>query len=200
MTWLARWAHEPDSLDASQRVDVTHNIGLLIVQANNAGVLQWGSSIYLQALQQSALAAASYEDRPPGNGVGIGLNKPLGGDIQMREAMPPKGANQPVWLREGPDHCLTPLWGAVGVSSPNQSTWPFGQGTVAQVASKGAQPASIEGIIQLAKAFPELPIQHLAAMQCQSAPSRKCPKKATPMVHGPSHQQVLLTVELASWC
>ena len=80
----------------------------------------------------------------------------------------------------------------------NRSTRPLGQGTFAQVASKGAQPSSIEGIVRLAKAFPELPTQRLAAMQRQSAPSGKRPKRATPTVHGPSRRQVLLTVEPAS--
>ena len=80
----------------------------------------------------------------------------------------------------------------------NRSTRPLGQGMFAQVASKGAQPSSIEGIVWLAKAFLELPTQRLAAMQHQSAPSGKRPKKATPMVHGPSQRQVLLTVEPTS--
>jgi hypothetical protein len=54
--------------------------------------------------------------------------------------------------------------------------------------------ASVDGIVCLAKAFPELPTGRLAAMQEKAGPLHQRPKKAPSTVHGPSRRQVLVKV------
>ena len=51
----------------------------------------------------------------------------------------------------------------------------------------------MDGLVQLAKAFPKLPTERLHAMQTQQSPIRPGQKKAKVMVHGPSRWKVLLT-------
>jgi hypothetical protein len=50
----------------------------------------------------------------------------------------------------------------------------------------------VDGIVRLAKAFPELPTRQLEVMQQAGAPKKK--PKASATVHGPSSRQVLITV------
>ena len=64
-------------MDSSQRVDIAHHIGMLMIQANNAGALQWGSSIYLKVIKQSS-EVLPYEERHLDDGVGLGFNEPMG--------------------------------------------------------------------------------------------------------------------------
>jgi len=52
---------------------------------------------------------------------------------------------------------------------------------------------SVDGLVRLAKAFPELPTARLQAMQSQQSPSRPGQKKAKVTIHGPSRRKVLLT-------
>ena len=87
-TWLAQWGKQPHSMDAGQRVDIAHHIGMLIMESNQAGALQWGSSIYLQVVQQS-VRAVTWEDCPPDNGAGLGFAELVEGDIPMRDV--PRG-------------------------------------------------------------------------------------------------------------
>ena len=56
VSWMTQWAHQADAMDAGQRTDIAHHIGLLIIQANKAGALDWGSTIYRQAILQTAEA------------------------------------------------------------------------------------------------------------------------------------------------
>jgi hypothetical protein len=51
----------------------------------------------------------------------------------------------------------------------------------------------MDGIVRLAKAFPELPTKQLEVMQRAAGPPRKVPKVSA-TVHGPSRRQVLVTI------
>ena len=55
-------------------------------------------------------------------------------------------------------------------------------------------PSSLEGVVHLAKAFPELPTQCLVSMERQAGNRKLWPKKAPSTVHGPSWHQVLVMV------
>jgi hypothetical protein len=52
----------------------------------------------------------------------------------------------------------------------------------------------VDGIVRLAKAFPELPTARLADMQCQAGLSKQKGAKAPSTVHGPSRQQVFIAI------
>jgi hypothetical protein len=69
------------------------------------------------------------------------------------------------------------------------------RGSYAQTArfDGGVSRSSVDGIIRLAKAFPELPTKRLEVMQRAAGPPRKAPK-ASATVHGPSRRQVLVTI------
>jgi hypothetical protein len=68
------------------------------------------------------------------------------------------------------------------------------KGTYAQTAcfQGGVPSTSVDGIVRLAKAFPELPTRQLEVMQQAGAPRKK--PKASATVHGLSRRQVLITV------
>jgi hypothetical protein len=54
---------------------------------------------------------------------------------------------------------------------------------------------SLEGVVRLAKAFPELPTQRLISMEKASGTNKKAkPNKAPSTVHGPSRRQVLINL------
>jgi hypothetical protein len=54
---------------------------------------------------------------------------------------------------------------------------------------------SLEGVVRLAKAFPELPTQRLISMEKASGANKKAkPNKAPSTVHGPSRRQVLVNL------
>jgi hypothetical protein len=54
--------------------------------------------------------------------------------------------------------------------------------------------SSVDGIIRLAKVFPELPTAQLADMQCWTGLSKPKGAKAPSTVHGPSRRQILIAV------
>jgi hypothetical protein len=53
----------------------------------------------------------------------------------------------------------------------------------------------VDGIVRLAKAFPELPTARLAQMQRHDGTSRPAKAKPSSTVHGPSRRRVLLVVD-----
>jgi hypothetical protein len=57
----------------------------------------------------------------------------------------------------------------------------------------GVSHSSMDGIVRLAKAFPELPTKRLEVMQRAAGPPRKAPR-ASATIHGPSRRQVLVTI------
>ena len=99
-------------MNAGQKVNIAHHIGLMIIQANKAGALHWGSTIYQQAVQQS-VEMLPYEERHPDNGVGLGFNDPWEETSKcgmLLEAMLPEGANQSVQLPRGLGYYPVPPW------------------------------------------------------------------------------------------
>jgi hypothetical protein len=78
----------------------------------------------------------------------------------------------------------------------NRATWPPPpRSSYAQTAclDGGVSRSSVDGIVRLAKAFPELPTKQLEVMQRAAGPPRKAPR-ASATVHGPSRRQVLVTI------
>jgi hypothetical protein len=75
---------------------------------------------------------------------------------------------------------------------------PPGKGSYAQTTrfDGGVSRSSVDGIVRLAKAFPELPTKRLEVMQRAAGPPHKAPR-ASAMVHGPSRRQVLVTIRPA---
>ena len=96
-----------------------------------------------------------------------------------------KRAVQPATLGPAPrvDHGSRPLQSGRAASCAQ---------AVSFLGGAGAH-TSVDGLVRLAKAFPELPTDRLRAMQSQQSPSYLAPKKAKVTVHGPSQQKVLLT-------
>jgi hypothetical protein len=82
----------------------------------------------------------------------------------------------------------------------NRATHPKDKGMFASVAKSGPIPSSsVDGIVRLAKAFPELPTARLADMQCQAGLSKPKEAKAPSTVHGPSRRQVSLLFPRFLW-
>ena len=68
-------------------------------------------------------------------------------------------------------------------------SWRGGPTLFAQAASflgRAGAHTSVDGLVRLAKAFPELPTERLCAMQSQQSTSHPAPKKAKLTIHGPS--------------
>jgi hypothetical protein len=79
--------------------------------------------------------------------------------------------------------------------SVNHASCPKDKGTFTGVAKSGPIPSSsMDGIIRLAKAFPELPTAQLADMQCRVGLSKWKGAKAPLTVHRPSRRQVLIAI------
>ena len=77
-------------------------------------------------------------------------------------------------------------------------TAPTSYAQAARFASGQVALSSLEGVVRLAKAFPELPTQRLVSMERQAGNRKPRPKKAPSTVHGPSRHQVLVTVTPSS--
>jgi hypothetical protein len=80
----------------------------------------------------------------------------------------------------------------------NCATRPPPKGSYAQTAclDGGVPRSSVDGIVRLAKAFPELPTKRLKVMQRAAGLPHKVPR-ASATVHGPSRRQVLVTIHPA---
>jgi hypothetical protein len=77
----------------------------------------------------------------------------------------------------------------------NHATRPPPKGSYAQTTclDGGVPRSSVDGIVRLAKAFPELPTKWLKVMQRAAGPPHKAPRTSA-TVHGPSRRQVLVTI------
>jgi len=99
---------------------------------------------------------------------------------------------------QGPGGLLDPPpWGPPPrIDKTSYPSWVGGPPSFAQATSflgRASSHTLVDGLVRLAKAFPELPTERLQAMQTQQHPSQPGQKKAKVTVHGPSHQKVLLT-------
>jgi hypothetical protein len=77
----------------------------------------------------------------------------------------------------------------------NYSTRPGAPSFVQAARLTRGGPQAVEGIVRLAKAFPELPTSHLAEMQKHDGTSRPTKARPSSTVHGPSCRRILLTID-----
>jgi hypothetical protein len=99
----------------------------------------------------------------------------------------PKGGHRGLFKSKGRD---------LGPSPPiNRTTHPPSRGSYAQIAclEGGVPHSSVNGIVRLVKAFPELPTKWLEVMQRAAGPPHKAPRVSA-TVHGPSRRQVLVMI------
>jgi hypothetical protein len=70
------------------------------------------------------------------------------------------------------------------------------RGTYAKTAqfAGGLPPSSVDGIVRLAKAFPELPTKQLEVMNWAAGKAKAKAKKSSATVHGPLRRQVFIQV------
>jgi hypothetical protein len=185
-----------DDLSQNEMHRIAEGVADLLRAALDAGVWAWPSAELNQALSQ--LPSVTGSQGPSGTG----------GDVDMEGTQPPPPPSHncgrpPFGGRPLPRPPMGGRGGsskgkgrAMGPAPPiNFSTRPAPpKGTYAQTArfQGGIPSTSVDGIVRLAKAFPELPTRQLEVMQQAGAPKKK--PKASATVHGPSRRQVLITV------
>jgi hypothetical protein len=193
-------------LSEADKLHVVDGVGSLIQAAHDAGVLYWPSKA-METVMEQILASTGEEEENHSTHYDQDVDmRPLPpsmawpGPSSSSRGCPPRGArplpHPPVGGRGG----LSKGKGRdLGPPPPiNRATRPPPRGSYAQTArlDGGVPRSSVDGIVRLAKAFPELPTKRLEVMQRAAGPPRKAPR-ASATVHGPSRRQVLVTIRPA---
>jgi hypothetical protein len=201
-TWLEKAVSDRSSafLTGTEKALIHSRVATLLRAVNEAGVSSWGGN------------TSHPPPRPapprPGQLSELTMTSLMAGDFDVPMAGPPRPATRARQPRRGPlgsRPLPRPPVRAGGGSArargapppvPDASTRPAVRpASFAQAARfQGGQvpSSSVDGIVRLAKAFPELPTSRLAAMQGQASPAKPRSKKASSTVHGPSRRQILV--------
>jgi hypothetical protein len=193
-------------LSEADKLHVADGMGSLIQAAHNTGVLYWLSKA-METVMEQILASTGEEEE--------NHSTHYDQDVDMR--LPPPSMVWPGPSLNSHGHApkgacplpCPPVGGRGGLSKgkgrdlgpPLPSITPpipLLGGSYAQTArlDGGVPRSSVDGIVRLAKAFPELPTKRLEVMQRAAGPPRKAPR-ASATVHGPSRRQVLVTIRPA---
>ena len=205
LTYNANWLRlldptEVANFDDFDKEAIARGLTAVITAAEAAGVIGWRDPDLDSRLRA---VAEGYFPSPTATHLG---------DVAMTDAAPLGPARGPPRRRADPPRGARPLprppGGRGGKPSPivrgpppmvNRDTRP-GSGPVsyaqaARLPTGQMGSSSLEGVVRLAKAFPELPTQRLLSMEKAAGDRKQKPKKASATVHGPSRRQVLITMQ-----
>jgi hypothetical protein len=195
-------------LSEADKLHVADGVGSLIQAAHDTGVLYWPSKAMETVMEQILTSTGEEEEnhsthydqdvdmRPPPPSMA------WPGPSSSSRGHPPRGARPlprpPVGGRGGSSKGKGRDLGPPPPVNRATHPPPPGKGSYAQTArfDGGVSRSSVDGIVRLAKAFPELPTKRLEVMQRAAGPPHKAPRVSA-MVHGPSRRQVLVTIRPA---
>jgi hypothetical protein len=197
------------ALTGGQRRHIADMFATLFEVAHNANIALWGSALYEEMLNTLVVG----EDRPiDSDAFDMELDSPStskGKGKAPSSSLPQPPRRAPVGAhplprpptRGGKGGAVRPGGFKSAMCGPlppiNFSTRPAatGKATYASTARfpGGLPQASVDGIVRLAKVFPELPTKQLQTMQAAAGPKKR--SKSTPTVHGPSRRQVFVSVQ-----
>ena len=196
-----------DPLSSLERRAVADRLGELLAAAVGVEAMDWGSGELTSAIH--SLFAGRVDDVPPSSYARhtedvvmdpVDPPPPRRPNVPPTRGRPPRGA-RPLPIPPGRGGRGGSVRGGRGIGPPppiNRATRPppAGKGSYAQTARfpGGLPSSSVDGIVRLAKAFPELPTQQLEVMQRAAVKPKRKPPKASATVHGPSCRQVLVSV------